>query len=240
VLDGAHFSRREILCLAGCMFLAKLTPGFAVAEEAAHMNHDWNKTRNLLVAGSIPAFNAFFKVYPLETIRALGYTWEWGQPDAAFYMVANTQAGIDRALPDINRYGQDDPLTPEQGLDEIRWNAGYFPFPAGLTGPNDEMGKAWEKEADALHALTEAMRPADYNNAEQYALYAKNYEAFHASLVITCCEALAEMAKTGLFGNFEKIDFWVGCTDDNGVIVRDRNIVIRKIIERQHNAGNLR
>jgi hypothetical protein len=53
--------------------------------------HDWINTRKLLVAGSIPAFKAFFKVHPINEVCAIGYTWEWGQPDAAFYCVANTQ-----------------------------------------------------------------------------------------------------------------------------------------------------
>jgi hypothetical protein len=193
------------------------------------MSYNWDNTRKLLVAGSIPAFNFFFKDHPLETIRALGYTWEWGQPQSAFYLVANTQAGIDRALPDINRY-RTELLTPAEGLEEIRWDAGYFPFPAGLTGPNDELGSEWEAEADRLHAYTEQIRNIDTSDEVAYAAYSENYEAFLTELVTICCGALTDMAQTGVFGNFEKIDFWVGSTDENGEIIRDRNTRIRQMI----------
>jgi hypothetical protein len=194
------------------------------------MTHDWTNTRRLLIAGSITAFKAFFVIHPLETVRALGYTWEWGQPQAAFYAVANTQAGIERALLDINRYRGDEPLNTAEALEEIRWNAGYFPFPAGLTGPNDEMGGEWDREAAKLHALTEAIRPDDPNNEEHYAAFERNYEAFLALQVTACCEALAEIASGGYLGDFARIDFWVGSTDDNGDIVKDRNTRIRQMI----------
>jgi hypothetical protein len=193
------------------------------------MSHDWNQTRRLLVAGSVPAFKAFFAIHPLQTIRALGYTWEWGQPSAAFYCVANTQAGIEKAMQSVNRY-RDPPLGPAEAPETIRWEAGYFHFPAGLTGPNDELGAEWGAEVTKLHVLLEVMRPADINNEEQYAQYARTYEAFLASLVTTCCEALAEIALGGHFGNFDTIDFWVGSTDDNGAVVLDRNARVGQMI----------
>jgi hypothetical protein len=193
------------------------------------MSHDWANTRKLLIAGSIPAFEAFFKVHPRETVRALGYTWEWGQPRAAFYAVANTQAGIDAALQTVNRY-RTAPLNAAEALETIRWDAGYFPFPGGLTGPNDELGQAWETEATRLYDITEKMRPSDYNNEEQFALYSRTYEAFLAELVTTCSEALAEIASRGILGDYKQIDFWVGSTDENGYNVKDRNTRIRQMI----------
>jgi hypothetical protein len=33
------------------------------------MTHDWQKTRQLLVAGTVPAIEAFFVVYPLVKER---------------------------------------------------------------------------------------------------------------------------------------------------------------------------
>jgi hypothetical protein len=193
------------------------------------MSHDWVKTRKLLIAGSIPAFEAFFKVHPLETVRALGYTWEWGQPTAAFYAVANTEAGTEKALTEVNRY-RTEPLNAAEALETIRWDAGYFPFPGGLTGPNDELGQAWEAEAARIHAITEKMRPLDYNDEKQFALFSHNYEAFLSNLVTICCEALAEIARSGILGDYQQIDFWVGSTDHNGDIVRDRNTRIRQMI----------
>jgi hypothetical protein len=198
------------------------------------MSHDWANTRKLLIAGSIPAFEAFFKVHPLEKVRALGYTWEWGQPTAAFYAVANNQAGIEKALTEVNRY-RTEPLNAAEALETIRWDAGYFPFPGGLTGPNDELGQAWEAEATRLYDITEKMRPSDYNDEEQFALYSRTYEAFLADLVTTCCEALAAIASRGILGDYKQIDFWVGSTDENGYIVKDRNTRIRQMI-----SGNAR
>jgi hypothetical protein len=193
------------------------------------MTHDWSNTRKLLVAGSIPAFEAFFKVHPLSDVRAIGYTWEWGQPQAAFYAVANTQKGLEEGMVSANRYVETK-LTPEQAREKVRWEAGYFPFPAGLTGPNDELGAAWEAEADRLHDMTEKMGAIDTGNEEQFAKYSGDYEAFLAELVNVCCGALVDISMTGMFGDFKNLDFWVGSTDDNGDIVRNRDARIRKMI----------
>jgi hypothetical protein len=192
--------------------------------------HDWTNTQKLLVAGSIPAFTSFFKVHPITEVRAIGYTWEWGQPTAAFYCVANTQKGLENGMIECNRY-LEEKLNDAEALEEVRWNAGWFPYPAGLTGPNEELGAAWEAEAKTLHALTEAMRPADPSNEAQYAEYSQNYRAFLASLETTCCEALAEIAGTGTFDGATDLDFWVGSTDENGDVVRQRNALIRKMIK---------
>jgi hypothetical protein len=193
------------------------------------MTHDWNKTRKLLVAGSIPAFQAFFKVHPLSDVLAIGYTWEWGQPQAAFYAVANTKNGLEKGMISANLYAEPK-LTPDQAREKVRWEAGYFPFPAGLTGPDDELGAAWEAEADGLHDLTEKMGAIDTRNEEQYAKYSRDYEAFIAELVTVCCGALADIANRGLFGDAKTLDFWVGSTDDNGDIVRGRHLRIKKMI----------
>jgi hypothetical protein len=39
-----------------------------------------------------------------------------------------------------------------------------------------------------------------------------------------------DMSLTGLFGNFAQVDFWVGSTDENGDIVKERNKRIREMI----------
>jgi hypothetical protein len=132
------------------------------------MRHDWSNTRKLLVAGSIPDFEAFFKVHPLSDVLAIGYTWEWGQLQAAFYAVANTQKGLEEGMISANRYAEPK-LLPEQAHETVRWEAGYFPFPAGFTGPNDELGAAWEAEADRLHDLTKKwvrLIPATKNSTQ--------------------------------------------------------------------------
>jgi hypothetical protein len=209
----------------------KRLSAIASRKGTSFMTHDWAQTCRLLVAGSIPAFKAFFAQHPLETVRALGYTWEWGQPQAAFYLVANTQAGIENALSDVNRH-RSLPLNAVEALETIRWDAGYFPYPAGLTGTVDELGPAWEAEAARLYDMTQTMGAIDTSNEEQYALYSRTYEAFLADLVTTCCEALAEIARGGLLGDVAKIDFYVGSTDENGDIVRDRDTRIRQMISR--------
>jgi hypothetical protein len=58
------------------------------------MTHDWQQTRRLLVAGTVPAIEAFFAVHPRSELRAISYIWEWGQAQAAFYRVANTAQGL--------------------------------------------------------------------------------------------------------------------------------------------------
>jgi hypothetical protein len=143
--------------------------------------------------------------------------------------VANTQKGLEKGMISANIYAEPK-LNSEQACEKVRWEAGYFPFPAGLTGPNDELGSAWEAEADRLHDLTEKMGAIDTSNEEQHAKYSRDYEAFLAELVTVCCRALADIAKTGLFGDFKNLDFWVGSTDENGDIVRERDARIRKLI----------
>jgi hypothetical protein len=191
--------------------------------------HDWNRTRQILVEGSVLPFKAFFAAHSLDGVRAIGYTWEWGQPQVAFYGVANTQQGLEQGMIDCNRY-RTEKFSDADARKAARWNAGYFSHPAGLVGPDPAFGADWANEAAKLHALTEAMRPADVSDEAQYAAYGQNYEAFLAQLVTTCCEALADIARTGLFGGTTDPDFWVGSTDDNGDIVRDRDARIRTLI----------
>jgi hypothetical protein len=188
------------------------------------MTHDWQKTRQLLVAGTVPAIKAFFVVHPLSELRAIGYTWEWGQAQAAFYPVANTAQGLAQGAVDASKY------HPEDAAERVRWDAGYFSYPAGLIGPANEMGADWAAEADRLYGMTQKMMAIDTSDEAQYAAYTQNYEQFLRDLVKTCCEALVDMALTGLFGNFVQVDFWVGSTDENGDIVKERNKRIREMI----------
>ncbi len=44
------------------------------------------------------------------------------------------------------------------------------------------------------------------------------------------CEALARMAHSGLFGDFSRLDFWVGSTDESGEVVRQRDAHIRQLV----------
>lgn len=193
------------------------------------MTHDWEQTKQRLMAGSMLAFKAFFAVHPIQTVRAIGYTWEWGQGQACFYCVASTQTGLEKAVVDANRY-RDVPLSPEEALQVVRWDAGYFPFPAGLTGPNDEMGAAWEAEAARLYDVTVKIRDVDYNDAVAYAEYDRQYTVFLADLVTTCCEALAQLHRDGVFDGGTALDFYVGSTDENGEIVKDRDARVRGLL----------
>jgi hypothetical protein len=152
-----------------------------------------------------------------------------GQPQAAFYCVANTQKGLEDGIVSANRYVETK-FTPEQAREKVRWEAGYFSFAAGLTGPNDELGAAWEAEADRLHDMTEKMGAIDTSNEEQFAKYSRDYETFLAELVTVCCGALVDISMAGMFGDFKNLDFWVGSTDENGDIVRNRDARIRKMI----------
>jgi hypothetical protein len=68
------------------------------------------------------------------------------------------------------------------------------------------------------------------NDAIAYEQSGIAYEGFLADLVTACCGALVDIAATGLFGDYTAIDFWVGSTDENGDIVRDRNVRVREMI----------
>jgi hypothetical protein len=193
------------------------------------MTRNWTQTKDLLVVGSMLAFKPFFKVHPIETVRSIGYTWEWGQGRACFYAVANTQKGLANALADANRY-EPVPLTSEQAMMKVRWNAGYFPFPAGLTGPNDEMGAEWEAEAARLYDVTVEMGNVDTSDEVAYAEYGRQHDAFLAELVTTCCETLAQLARDNMFDGTTDLDFYVGSTDESGDVVKERDQRVRGLI----------
>jgi hypothetical protein len=134
----------------------------------------------------------------------------------------------------VNRYRQPQ-LNAADALELMRWSAGYFPegapggrefpYPAGLTGPDDEMGSAWEAEVAALHALTESVRCTDTSDDAAY-------DALLQALVETCCASLIEIAQIGLIGDYQKIDLYVGSTDEHGDVVRDRNAAIKQRLAR--------
>jgi hypothetical protein len=90
---------------------------------------------------------------------------------------------------------------------------------------------AWAAEADKLYALTLSMAEnVDTSDDVQYAAYSRRHEAFLEMLVQTCSEALCELAKSGLFHEFQDVVFYVGSTDESGDIIRERDAIIRRMI----------
>jgi hypothetical protein len=200
---------------------------------SAQTGYDWTHTKARLITGTKSALQMFFASpqainHPARSLRAIGYTWEWGQPQPAFYVIANTAAGLAKGIADTAKYYPEDTL--EEVRNRVRWDAGYFPFPAGLTGPSDELGDAWTQEANQMHAFVESLRAKDNSDEAQYAQYCENYERFSAELVDTCCAALVDLTLAGQFADCPDIDFWVGSTDEKGEVVRARDLRIREML----------
>jgi hypothetical protein len=84
---------------------------------------------------------------------------------------------------------------------------GYLPFPGDLTGSNDEMGEDWAHEADRLDALNVAMRPADWDNKEQYAAYERDYNAFWWSLSQHVAERSQRLLWQGIWAISKRLIF---------------------------------
>ena len=98
--------------------------------------------------------------------------------------------------------------------EENRWNSGEYAFPAGLLNGVDELGSEWTAIMERLHTEAEAQE----EDGEEGAVY--------KGLIDVSCAAMVRLARSGLFGSAERLDFNVSEVNDPLEIVRERNDLI--------------
>lgn len=174
---------------------------------------DWQRYSQLLTDGSDAALRRFFAERPGVDIAAIGYTFELWNSSPAFNLCANTRTYFHEVK---ERYRKEWPSTPE---DQIRWSSGDFQFCSGLLNTADELGSEWKAEYSRLHDLANQ----DPDSREVY-----------DGLVRISCNALAKLAKRGLFGNWKEIDFNVAEYGDDVEVVKQRDRKIRALIEKDN------
>jgi hypothetical protein len=166
---------------------------------------NWAHNQSILIAATATAVREFLSERGINDLCAVGYEFEFGQPEPSFFLCANT----------LRYRGQSS--AGGSGDDDARWNSGEYEFPAGLLDPQDELGPDWNRVMVDLHRLTE-------HGEEETLLDAYN------GLVHICCQTLAELARDGLFGDWTEIDFNVSSVDDSVRTVKQRDRLIRRLI----------
>jgi hypothetical protein len=99
--------------------------------------------------------------------------------------------------------------------DEDKWNSGAYEYPAGFPGGDPGVIPKWNKEITRLHRLSE--------NRE-------NIPAIYDGLIKASCEAMAAVARTGILGDWKKINFSVSEVEDPIKLIITRDKEIRRMI----------
>jgi hypothetical protein len=174
---------------------------------------DWKSHQDLLIAESEAAIRAFFAEHGDAPLSAIGY-WAcvgigYASPPP-FAINANPRAFYEAEL--AKNKAADPAFTDA----EMRWNSGYFQYPACV-----ELGPKVAAMATALNDL--ASQTPDRGSE------------IYAGMMDLCCTAMAAMAKTGLLGDPAKIDFVIQTANDSWyenemLQVRERDARVRTLI----------
>lgn len=163
---------------------------------------DWKSHKELLVEISKAVISRFFEEQGKNDLCAIGYVFELPNQNPQFDLCADTHAHRARCL-------------AKGSLDESdRWNSGCYEHPARITR-RAEFEKPWDEVVARLHKM-----------AGDRALY----QAVYDGLVKISCQALAEIAASGLVGDWTKMDFNVSEVCDEVEIVAARDQEIRRLI----------
>lgn len=97
---------------------------------------------------------------------------------------------------------------------EYRWNSGEYSFPAGLLNAVDELGSEWTAIIDRLHSEAQAQEEGGPESE------------IYKGLIDISCSAMVRLARSGIFGAIERLDFNVSEVNDPLEVVRARNDLI--------------
>jgi hypothetical protein len=174
---------------------------------------DWKSHQDLLISESEAAIRAFFVEHGEVPLSAIGY-WAcvgigYASPPP-FAINANPRAFYEAEL------AKNKAADPAFSDAEMRWNSGYFQYPACV-----ELGPEVAAMASALNDL--ASQTPDRGGE------------IYAGMMDLCCTAMAAMAKTGLIGDPAMIDFVIQTANDSWyenemLQVRERNASVRTLI----------
>src|SRR5260370_1514023 len=178
---------------------------------------DWERNKRLLIEGSEHAIRAFLAQLPNGELAAIGYTFELWNESPQFNLCANARRYFQESM---LGYRREWPETSEQ---QIRWSSGDFEFPAGLLKVRNELGTEWCAENVRLHKLSDA---DEMGRESAYS------QEVYDGLVRISCEALAVLAKKNVFGDFSKIDFNVAEYGDKIDVIKERDRMIRALIQK--------
>jgi hypothetical protein len=174
---------------------------------------NWKAHEMLLIEQSESAVRAFFAAHGDMPLAAIGF-WVcvgigYGSPPP-FAINVNPRAFYEAKLAKAKAAG---PAFTDK---EMRWNSGYFQYPACV-----ELGPEVSAMASALNDLV-AQTPDC--GAE-----------IDAGMIQICCAAMAAVAKTGLLGDPAKVDFVIQTANDSWYEnemqhVRERDARVRGLI----------
>jgi hypothetical protein len=178
---------------------------------------NWKAHEMLLIEQSEVAIRAFFAEHGDMPLAAVGY-WAcvgigYGSPPP-FAINVNPRAFYEAELAKAKAA---DPAFTDS---EMRWNSGYFQYPACV-----ELGPKVVAMVSALNDL--ASQTPDC------------WKEIDAGMMDICCKTMAAMAKIGLLGDPAKIDFVIQTANDSWYEnemqqVRERDAQVRHLIGASH------
>jgi hypothetical protein len=174
---------------------------------------DWIGHQKLLTAQSETAVRAFFAAHGDMPLAAIGF-WVcvgigYGSPPP-FAINANPRAFYEAELAKAKA------ADPDFTDKEMRWNSGYFQYPACV-----ELGPEVTEMASALNDLV--METPD------------RCDEVSTGMIDICCAAMAAVTNTGLLGDPSGIDFVIQTANDSWYEnemqhVRERDARVRGLI----------
>ncbi len=180
---------------------------------------DWEMHQKLLTTHSQQAIEVFLKQHNNPPLSAVGYWVCVGigyVSPPPFEMCINPRAYYEAEL--VKEKAKDPAFNDAR----MRWDSGYFQYPACIS-----LGAEVTAMATSLNDLVDTETLTG--------------EEVREGMLTICCAAMAALARSGLFGNTNSIDFIVQNANDSWYsddlkTVRDRDAAIRKMIaEAQRN-----
>jgi Domain of unknown function (DUF4303) len=172
---------------------------------------DWMRNKELLLEDSEPVIRGLFAENKDkgEVLVAIGYVFEFGRGQLCFDLCANTSRNLKESLASFLA------KWPDAAGDEVRWNSGDFDYPGSV---QDRFGGWSDTWCDELKRLDHLAKDEEH------------FKSVHEGIADVCCEALAELAKRGVLGDWSSIDFNVAALLDDVEQVKERDMKIRSLI----------
>jgi Domain of unknown function (DUF4303) len=154
---------------------------------------DWDAKAKLLIAESEIAMRTFMVEHDTISLQAVGYWCCVGigyVSPPPFAINANPRAFYETELAKAKA------AQPDFRDAEMRWNSGYFKYPACV-----ELGAAVTEMTTELNDAVSAGT--------------LTATAVNAGMIDICCRAMADLARKGVFGNPDAIDFVIQTANDS-------------------------
>ncbi len=178
---------------------------------------DWQRNQDLLCKDSERLICALLAEHEKrrEPLAAIGYVYELGRGQLCFELCANTARNAQTSLAEYQA------KYPNASADEFRWNSGNYDY----SGAADQYGgwsEAWWEELQRLDRVEDD----------------EELTRIHEDIGRICCNVLAELAGSGLLGDWRLLAFNVGALLDDVAEVMERDRHIRQLIESSPEQGD--